>query len=56
MKGFKILEASYKESQRNLFVTEERLLTLDALYNRLAAEMEAAKQGLHDCEAVRHQI
>ncbi|KAF9643980.1 hypothetical protein BDM02DRAFT_3191010 [Thelephora ganbajun] len=50
VKGFKVLEASYEESQRKLTVTEERLSTVDATHAVLITEMEASRQVLHDRE------
>ena len=53
MKGFKILEANYKESQQRLATTAERLSTIDTAHAALIAEMGAAQRSLHDREAVR---
>ena len=53
VKGFKVLEASYEESQRKLTIAEERLSVIDAAHAALIAEMETAKQILHDREMVR---
>lgn len=52
VKGFKILEASYEQSQSNLAITEERLSAINAEHSALIAEMETAKQILHDRETV----
>lgn len=56
MKGFKVLEATYKESQEKLATTTEHLSAIDAAHTALAAEMETAQQTLHDREAVRYLI
>jgi hypothetical protein len=56
VKGFKILEASYQESQRKLTVTEEQLSTIRAPYNTLIVEMEAVQRVLRDRETVRQRI
>ena len=53
VKGFKVLEASYEESQKKLAVTEERISTIDAAHAALIAEMETAQRILYDRETVR---
>ncbi|KAF9783285.1 hypothetical protein BJ322DRAFT_1021987 [Thelephora terrestris] len=53
VKGFKVLETSYDESQRKLTVAEERLSNVNASYNALNAEMEVAQQVLHDRETLQ---
>ena len=53
VKGFKVLEASYEESQGKLAITEERLSTVNTALTALIAEMEAAEQLLHNRETVR---
>ena len=50
VKGFKVLEASYEESQRKLAATEERLSTINVAH---AAEIETAQRILHDRDTVR---
>lgn len=56
MKGFKVLEASYEESQRKLAAAEEQLSAVSASYDELIAEMKVAQQILHDRETVRQHI
>ena len=53
VKGFKVLEASYKESQRNLAAAQERLSTIDIAHTALIAEMGTVQQILRDRETVR---
>ena len=53
VKGFKVLEASYEESERKLAATEERLSAADTAYSTLTAEMEIGRQVLRDRDTVR---
>ena len=53
MKGFKVLEASFEESERKRTATEERLSVVDAAYTAMTAEMEMGCQVLHDRDVVR---
>ncbi|KAF9643347.1 hypothetical protein BDM02DRAFT_3191782 [Thelephora ganbajun] len=50
VKGFKVLEVNYEESQRKLAITEEKLSAVDAAHTALIAKMEEAQQILHDHE------
>jgi len=53
VKGFKVLEASYEESEKSRVATEERLSTIDAAHSALIAEMEDGRRALHDRATVR---
>lgn len=48
MKGFKVLEASYEESQKALAVTKERLSVVEAAHAALIANTEVGRQVPHD--------
>ena len=56
VKGFKVLEAKYEESQRKLVATEEQLAAVSASHDAFLGHMEAAKQVLRDRETVRQHI
>jgi hypothetical protein len=56
VKGFKVLEASHKETQNKLNIAEGQLSIANASHETLIAAMEAAQQALHDRETVRQHI
>jgi len=56
VKGFKVLEVSYEESERKLAATEERLSIIDSAYATLTAEMETGRQVLRDRDTVRQYV
>jgi len=56
VKGFKVLEASYEESERKRANTEERLSAIEGANTTLIAEMELGRQALRDRDTVWRRV